>query len=76
MFAYDPFRTFVNQLKSMFPAPDFRPPGHSDGKPVRVLAKLRKMGVRTEKNRVVINDAAVLARYCEGDPRENDVAAR
>ena len=34
------------------------------------------MGVRTEKNRVVINDAAVLARYREGDPRENDVAAR
>lgn len=29
-----------------------------------------------EKNRVVINDVAVLVRYCESDPRENDVAAR
>ncbi len=34
------------------------------------------MGVRTEKNRVVINDVAVLVRYCEGDPMEDDVAAR
>ncbi len=42
----------------------------------RVLAKLRKMGVRTEENRVVNNDVAVLVRYREGDPMENDVAAR
>lgn len=42
----------------------------------RILAKLRKIGVRTEKNRVVINDVAVLVRYCEGNPMEDDVLAR
>ena len=34
------------------------------------------MGVRTEKNRVVINDVAVLDRECAGYPMEDDVAAR
>ncbi len=34
------------------------------------------MGVRTEKNRVVINDVAVVVRCCEGDPMEDGVAAR
>ncbi len=34
------------------------------------------MGGRTEKNRVVINDVAVVVRCREGNPMEDDVAAR
>jgi len=36
----------------------------------RILAKLRKQGVRTEQNRVVINDVAALLEYCQIDPME------
>ncbi len=42
----------------------------------RILAKLREMGVRTEQNRVIINDVAVLVRYCQGEATENRMAAR
>jgi len=42
----------------------------------RVLAKLRRMGVRTEQNRVIINDVAALVRYCEGDPLDDEIAIR
>ena len=31
----------------------------------RILAKLRKLGVRTEQNRVVINDVETLLDYCQ-----------
>jgi len=37
----------------------------------RILAKLRKHGVRTEQNRVVINDVRALNDYCQIDPLEN-----
>jgi CRP-like cAMP-binding protein len=40
----------------------------------RVLAKLRKLGVRTENNRVIVADVARLARFCAGEDR-SDVAA-
>jgi len=36
----------------------------------RILAKLRKQGVRTEQNRVVINDVGALHEYCQIDPME------
>jgi CRP-like cAMP-binding protein len=42
----------------------------------RILAKLRKMGVRTEQNRVVISDVANLVRYCEGEEREDATGTR
>jgi CRP-like cAMP-binding protein len=34
----------------------------------RILAKLRKQGVRTEQNRVVISDVSALHDYCHIDP--------
>lgn len=40
----------------------------------RVLAKLRKIGVRTENHRVIVADVARLARFCAGADRA-DVAA-
>jgi len=36
----------------------------------RILAKLRKLGVRTEQHQVVINDVAMLVDYCQNDPME------
>jgi len=33
----------------------------------RILARLRKHGVRTDKNRVSIADVATLSRFCEGE---------
>jgi len=36
----------------------------------RILAKLRKLGVRTEQNRVLINDVAALHEYCQIDPMD------
>jgi CRP/FNR family transcriptional regulator, dissimilatory nitrate respiration regulator len=42
----------------------------------RILAKLREMGVRTEQNRIIISDVAVLVRYCEGEATADRVAAR
>lgn len=40
----------------------------------RILARLRKMGVKTDQNRVAINDVAVLIRFCEGDTQEDETA--
>ena len=42
----------------------------------RILAKLRKIGVRTEQNRVVINDVARLQRFCEGEAAEDSAVGR
>lgn len=36
----------------------------------RILAKLRKLGVKTEQHQVVIQDVAVLIDYCQNDPFE------
>jgi len=36
----------------------------------RILAKLRKLGVKTEQNQVVINDVAVLVEHCQGEGAE------
>jgi len=41
----------------------------------RILAKLRKMGVKAEQNQVVINDVAVLVEYAQGDRTEARWAA-
>ena len=41
----------------------------------RILAKLRRYGIRTEKNRVMIPDVEVLARQCEGMDWEDRQAA-
>lgn len=38
----------------------------------RILAKLRKMGIETHQDRVVINDVASLANFCMAD-REDDI---
>ncbi len=35
----------------------------------RVLAKLRKLGVRTENHRVIVTDVARLARFCTGEDK-------
>jgi CRP-like cAMP-binding protein len=35
----------------------------------RVLAKLRKLGVRTESHRVIVTDVARLVRFCAGEDR-------
>ncbi len=42
----------------------------------RVLAKLRKIGVRTENHRVIITDVARLVRFCAGENRADTAALR
>jgi CRP/FNR family transcriptional regulator, dissimilatory nitrate respiration regulator len=41
----------------------------------RILAKLRKQGVLTEQNRVVINDVSALHEYCQVDPMDFQASA-
>jgi len=42
----------------------------------RVLAKLRRLGVRTENHRVIVTDVARLARFCAGEDRMEAAALR
>ena len=42
----------------------------------RVLAKLRKLGVRTENHRVIVTDVARLARFCAGEDRMEAASVR
>jgi CRP-like cAMP-binding protein len=42
----------------------------------RVLAKLRKLGVRTENHRVIVADVARLARLCAGEARADFAMSR
>lgn len=42
----------------------------------RVLAKLRKLGVRSENHRVIVADVARLARFCTGEDRMEAASLR
>ena len=42
----------------------------------RVLAKLRRLGVRTENHRVIVTDVARLARFCAGEDRMEAASVR
>jgi CRP-like cAMP-binding protein len=42
----------------------------------RVLAKLRKLGVRSENHRVIVADVGRLARFCSGEDRMDAASAR
>lgn len=41
----------------------------------RILAKLRKLGVRTEQNRVVVNDVEALLDYCQREHISDQLAS-
>lgn len=38
----------------------------------RILAKLRKLGVKSERGRVIINDISLLRQFCEGEVDDRD----
>lgn len=42
----------------------------------RVLARLRKLGVRTENHRVIVTDVARLVRFCAGEDRMEAASVR